>query len=115
MGNAIKKLPEGQVTNTIKMVNNWQNDGHQQYIHSEGAVAPVCPACKMPEEHMHFLWCQQADMSKNQRHRWDDFMKKHVKLKTAGVIMHCFRVIIEGVRQDQLVISQPRFADDYIG
>ena len=51
----MKSLSGEKATNVIKLVHNWQNDGHQKHKHSKGEKSGACPACGEMESHLHFI------------------------------------------------------------
>lgn len=115
MGSAMKQLSGCKITNVVKLVNNWQHDGHQKHVHMRGEDSPGCPACNDPEEHMHFIQCKSEVMQTNHRHRRDDFLCSHNKLKMAGIIMRGFKTILQSLQDGNSVPSMPPTSHDIIG
>ena len=109
------KLPATRATNVIKLVHNWQNDGHQQFLHSEGETPNLCPCCDKPEDHLHFLWCKSKEMNLNFRHRYDDFLVQQQRLKTCLPLLRSFKRIFGAIRHSYDIITKPTYCNDSLG
>merc|ERR1712197_208415 len=84
MGRYMNTIPATKRTNVIKLVNNWQHDGHQIFLHSQGEESLACPACGLEEDHYHFIMCRADEMKVAHINQKKDFTKIHKKLRTAG-------------------------------
>ena len=85
----MEKSPEVRVTNILKMVHGWQNDGQQKDSFYEGNEDKVCPAgCGEREEQLHYIVRKSSSMTRAHIQRRDEFRAVHKKLKTETVIQH---------------------------
>ena len=107
MGAFMKSLTGEQETNVIKLVHNWQNDGHQNHLHSEGKETPECPVCGKYEHHYHFFYCKNSQMTQQYNKCRDTFIKAHKKMHTASSIFHIFKQVLLHLRQGK----EPPFPD----
>ena len=94
-------------TNVVKLVHNWQNDGHQKHLHSEGEETPECPVCGKYEHHYHFFYCKNSQMTQQYNKCRDTFIKAHKKMHTASSIFHIFKQVLLHLRQGK----EPPFPD----
>ena len=98
----MKKLARksgSKVTNTLKLVHGWQNDGQQKELFYEDSDETLCPAgCGEAESRMHFIQCQAPHLHASHIKRREEFRRVHGKLKTEKVIYERFMRIFISLR-----------------
>ena len=89
------KMRETKVTNVLKMVHGWENDGYQKDLFYEDNQDHICPAgCGMAERRLHFVSCNADEMKVGQRKILGKFHKVHKALKKAVIIYNSLVRII---------------------
>ena len=84
-----------KVTNVLKMVHGWQNDGYQKDLFYKDNQDNLCPSgCGAVEERLHFVHYTAGQMKAGQRVMLGKFHKVHIQLKTAGIIYNSLMRII---------------------
>ena len=59
IGSCMTKMSALRITNIVKMVHGWQNDGNQNYLFDNVTGDSMCPTgCGQMEERLHFVTCQ---------------------------------------------------------
>ena len=93
MGSYMRRVDGVKATNIIKLVMNWQNDGHQnELFYSTGGV---CPACNnVVENHLHFLCCRDPVLSRMNVASTTRFYRAMKRVHTAGVLASVFKCIL---------------------
>ena len=75
------KQSGSMVTNTLKLVHGWQNDGQQKELFYEDGDDIMCPAgCGQTETRMHFIQCTARHLQSGHIKRRGEFKKNHAKL-----------------------------------
>ena len=83
------KMPALRVTNVVKMVHGWQNDGNQKYLFDDETEDSMCPTgCRQMEERLHFITCQAPTLVQAQNRRMDAFMVVHKKTTDCNGVIH---------------------------
>ena len=89
----MKKVQGIKATNIIKVVMNWQNDGHQNGLFY--GTDANCPACgKATEDHLHFLRCTDPLLSRMNKRLISKLLKALHQTRTAGIIALLFKRIL---------------------
>ena len=87
MDTCIKKMVKqsgSMVTNVLKLVNEWQNDGQQKEFFYEDSDKTMCPSgCGEMEYRIHFIQCKAEHLQSNHIKRREEFKQAHGKIKTA--------------------------------
>ena len=66
MGEYMNSLSDHRVTNVVKFVHNWQNDGQQKLNFYGVEEETQCPAkCGEQETNLHFIACQSTPIAKS--------------------------------------------------
>jgi len=87
------------VTNELKLVHGWQNDGQQKELFYEDSEETFCSAgCGNTESRMHFIQCTARNLQAGYIKRREEFKRVHCKLKTARVIFEVFMIICISLR-----------------
>lgn len=87
------------VTNVLKLVHGWQNDGQEKKNFYEDSNKTLCPAgYDKLESRMHFIQCTAKHLQYG-RVKWrEEFKQPHGKLKSAKFIYEGFMCIFISLR-----------------
>ena len=110
-GSKSRKMKATKVTNVLKMVHGWQNDGYQKDLFYEDNQDNMCLAgCGAVEGRLHFVHCTAGQMKAGQRVCLGKFHKVHKKLKMAGIIYNSLLSILLYFKDGG---EPPRFLQQY--
>ena len=77
IGLCLNKLPATRVTNILKMVHGWQNDGRQKGLFYDIGEECECPAgCGHTETRFHYIQCKAPQLAHAQIKQKEAFKKK---------------------------------------
>ena len=100
MESTLGKMKDTEVTNVLKMVHGWQNDGYQKDLFNGDGEPREYPAgCGENEGRLHFVKCKAVALSVGYKQRSDPFKKVHNGLKTAGVVYQYYFSILQHFRE----------------
>ena len=115
--NAIKihlqKQPATRVTNIIKLVHGWQNDGYQKGLFYGITDASMCPTgCGQLETRQHYMRCTAPTLGASYSQLHLAFKRTHVGLHTAKPIYDIMLYILKCIRTDETPILVQYFESD---
>jgi len=103
------------VTNTLKLVHGWQNDGQQKEPFYEDGEDTLCPAsCGQLESRIKIIQCSATNIQAGQIKRRGEFKKTHGKLRTVKVIYEGFMRIFISLRCGDAPPSNVTYAESDI-
>ena len=95
----LSKRSGSTVTNVLKLVHGWQNDGQQKELFYEECEDSMCPAgCGAHESRIHFIQCTAKHLQAGHIKRREEFKRAHGKLKTAKVVYQAMMRIFNSLR-----------------
>ena len=79
------------VTNVLKWVYGWQNDGQQKELFYEDSDETMCPVwCGQVESRMHLIQYTATHLQSSHVKRREEFKQAHTQIRTTKVIHEAF-------------------------